>query len=64
MEISRDMSHVTGNSTKGIVTPTKYQKYPVPQKKCACGIDTSANVCALCSAEMKAGISLRVLKSN
>ena len=63
MATARDMSHVTGNSTKGIITPSRYKKYLIT-KKCACGIEVLVGTCALCNAEMKAGISLRVFKSN
>lgn len=61
-EAPRSMSHVSGTSVTGIVTPSKHEK-DSRLKLCACGIETTTQICSLCKIEMEAGISLRVGKT-
>ena len=58
IETPKDMSYITGQSTKGIVTPTLHPNGPL--RACRCGVSTTTPTCAVCQVEARAGISIRV----
>jgi hypothetical protein len=61
-ESFKSMSHVTNESTKGIVTPSQYPRLIV--RRCRCGVLTNISRCGVCESEMRAGLSIRVFNNR
>jgi hypothetical protein len=61
-ETFKPMGHINHESNTGIVTPSKYEEGRL--HKCACGDETTTNLCAWCRIVKEVGYDMSMLRES